>query len=339
MKLDLPQIRAITIGAVRIEEIDNDIHFYRFTRLQEELYKNRSSDFYMKTFATSGIQMRFRTNSQTVFLSVDTALGSTRKYFSFEVFVNGQRIGTLHNFSESELVGNYTKFQFPLGNFSKRFSLGTGEKEVCIYFPWSVKATLKELAVDDGSFVTPVKPSRKLLCFGDSITHGYDTLYPSSKYATKLAAFLDAEEYNKAIGGEVFFPDLASTREDFEPDYITVAYGANDWSKCTQEELTQNCKSFFTNIRNSYPNTEIFVITPIWRKDMHESRPFGDFMCVSEIIREQAARFDNISVIRGFEFVPQNENLFADLKLHPNDKGNEYYFEHLSKRIKDLLHK
>lgn len=339
MNLNLSQIRDITTGAVRIEEIDNNIHFYRFTKQQEKLYENRNAAFYQRTFATSGIQLRFRTDSQTIFLSVDTAIGSGRRYFSFEVFVNGEKIGNLRNFSEEERSGDYTKSIFPLGNFSKKFCLGTGEKEVCIYFPWSVKATLKELIIDDGSFIKPVKPSKKMLCFGDSITQGYDILYPYNKYITRLADMLDAEEYNKAIAAETFFPDLAASKDDFEPDYITVAYGTNDWNKCTKEEFTNNCKEFLCNLSNNYPNTNIFVITPIWRKDMNESRPFGDFKSVGQIIQEQAAEFGNILVIQGFEFIPQDENLFADLRLHPNDNGAEYYFENLWKRIKDILQK
>ena len=338
MKLNLLQIREITTGAVRIEQIDNDIHFYRFTESQEELYKKRNSDFYKKTFAASGIQMRFRTNSQTLLLSVDTASGSSRDYFSFDVFVNGEKIDLLKNFSEAELSANYTRNEFPLGNFSKKFCLGMGEKEVCIYFPWSVKVTLKECIIDDDSFIKPTKPGKKILVFGDSITHGYDALYPSNKYISKFANMLDAEEYNKAIGGEIFFPALAKTKEDFEPDYITVAYGANDWSRCTKEELAQNCKEFLYNLSNNYPNAKIFVITPIWRKDMTQKRPFGDFKSVGQVIKNQAAEFSNITVIQGFEFVPQDENLFADLRLHPNDKGFEYYFENLSKHIKEILH-
>ena len=215
MKLNLSQVRDITTGAVRIEEIDNEFHFYRFTKCQEKLYLDRSNDkkndFYAKTFSLSGVQMRFRTNSQTLFLNVDTVKGSSRRYFSFEVFVNGKRIDTLKNFSETELSENYTNLEFSLGNFSKTFCLGEDEKEVCIYFPWSVKAILKEICIDDGSFIKPVLPRKKILCFGDSITQGYDVLYPSNKYATKLANILDAEEYNKAIGGEVFFPELAKT--------------------------------------------------------------------------------------------------------------------------------
>lgn len=337
MNLNLSQIRDITTGAVRIEEIDNNIHFYRFTKQQEELYKNRSDDFYKKTFATSGIKICFHTNSQTLFLRTEITGGSSRSYFAFDVFVNGVKIDTLDNFSDIDIPQNYTTLNFPLGEFSKEFNLGVGEKEVCVYFPWSVKVILKEFIIDDNSFIKPVKPNKKMLCFGDSITHGYDALYPSNKYITKLADMLNAEEYNKAIGGEIFFPELAATREDFEPDYITVAYGTNDWNKCSKEELTHNYKDFLCNLSNNYPNAKIFVITPIWRKDMNESRLFGDFKSVGEIIQKQTAAFSNISVIQGFEFVPQNEDLFADLRLHPNNEGFEYYFENLSKHIKDIL--
>ena len=339
MVLNLSQIRDITIGADRIEEIDDGVHFYRFTKQQEELYKKRSDDFYTKTFATSGIQIRFHTNSQTLFLRTAITCKSTRTYFAFDVFVNGVKIDTLDNFSDIDIPQNYATLKLPQGEFSKKFNLGAGDKEVCIYFPWSVDAVVKELSLDDNSLIKPSKPSKKMLCFGDSITHGYDALYPSNKYITRLANALDAEEHNKAIGGEIFFPALAATKENFEPDYITVAYGTNDWNKCTKEEFMHNCKEFIYNLSNTYPNAKIFVITPIWRKDMNEYRPFGDFKSVEEIIQKQVNELRNSWVIEGFEFVPHNENLFADLRLHPNDKGFEYYFENMLKHIKDVLHK
>lgn len=178
-----------------------------------------------------------------------------------------------------------------------------------------------------------------MLVFGDSITHGYDALYPSNRYISRIANMLDAEEYNKAIGGEIYFPELAEENEPFEPDYILVSYGSNDWNRSTKEDLAQNCKEILCNLSNHYPKAKIFVITPIWRKDMNESRPFGDFRSVGEIVEKQVVEFKNASVIHGFEFVPQNVDLFADLRLHPNDKGFEYYFQNLSKHIKDILDK
>ncbi len=321
MQLNLSKIQAITLGAARVEQHDNGIYFYRFTKQQEALYKERSADFYMKTFSTSGIRLRFRTNSETLRMSVSVAPGCSRSYFSFDVFVDGKMVDSLNNFTGMKLPHDYTKMEFSLGAFSKQFGLGAGEKEVCIYLPWSVKVALEALELDDDAFVRPVKPTKKMLCFGDSITHGYDALHPSNKYISQLADLLDAEEYNKAIGGEIFWPGLAETREDFEPEYITVAYGTNDWNNCTKEEFTRNCKAFYRKLHQNYPKAKIFALTPIWRKDMAEKRPLGDFRSVDEIIRRSVAAFDNISVIDGFLFVPQDEHLYADLRLHPNDAG------------------
>ena len=223
MKLNLTQIKDITLGAARVEERADGFNFFRFTAEQEELYKNRREEFYIKSFCTSGVRLRFRTDSRSLFLKTEVFRASTRNYFSFDLFINGQRVDSLNNFSNVELPKDYTQHPFPLGEFSKTFSLAEGEKEVEIYFPWSVKAIVKEIALDDGAGIIPVKPEKKLLCFGDSITHGYDALYPSNKYASQLADTLGAEEYNKAIGAEVFCSELAQTKEDFVPDLITVA--------------------------------------------------------------------------------------------------------------------
>ncbi len=329
MGMQFSQIQAITLGAARVEQHDNGIHFYRFTKQQEALYKERSEDFYMKTFSTSGVNLRFRTDSRTLYLRVEIAPGCGRTYFSFDVYVDGTMVDHLDNFTGVELPHDYTKVHFPLGDFAGKFDLGEGEKEVRIYFPWSVQVALKELSLDDGAYAIPVKPAKKMLCFGDSITHGYDALRPSHKYISKLADSLDAEEHNKAIGGEIFWPTLADTREDFNPDYITVAYGTNDWNKCTREAFEYNCQAFYRNLRANYPDTPIYAITPIWRKDMEESRPFGDFRSVDAIIRSQVAAFENVTVIDGFTFVPQDEHLYADLFLHPNDAGFGAYFEGL----------
>jgi hypothetical protein len=60
-------------------------------------------------------------------------------------------------------------------------------------------------------------------------------------------------------------------------------------------------------------------------------------MRTGEIIREQAVGLENVSVIQGFDFVPHDESLFADFRLHPNDKGFEYFVESLYNRIKNLV--
>ena len=62
---------------------------------------------------------------------------------------------------------------------------------------------------------------------------------------------------------------------------------------------------------------------------MDEQRQFGQFRNVDKAIREITENIENIIVIDGFGFVPQDEMYFADLRLHPNDKGFEAYFKSL----------
>ncbi len=337
MQLNLRQMQEIVTGAVRTEQTDGAVRFYRFTKEQEELYKETKLDFYNKSFSTAGIKLLFQTDSAHLSLKVKTGAAGSRSYFSFDILVNGNPVGYLDNFSVAELPREYTMASFPLGAFSKSFSLGEGEKTVCIHFPWSVSVAVEEITLDDGAFIKAVKPAKKLLAFGDSITHGYDALRPSNRYIAKLAERLGAEEYNKAIGGEMFFPPLALLGEAFTPDYITVAYGTNDWNNIDEETFKQNSKAFYETISKKYPRSKIFAITPIWRKDMHEERSFGVFENVEHDIREAVKNLENVTVLSGFDFVPKDEKFYADFRLHPNDEGFSHYVENLYAKMKSEL--
>lgn len=333
MKLNIEQIREITRSAVRIIEEQDGVHFYRFTKAQEELYKSVSNDFFKKSHATAGVRMEFLTNSDTLELKTNVSSGSSRTYFAFDVFVNGELQGCLANFNEDDVTEDYLSTECEWGNFSKIFSLGEGEKTVSIYFPWSATAVLEELIVDDGAFVEPVKERKKLLVYGDSITQGYDSLRPSHRYASQIADAFGLEEVNKAIGGEVYRAALAEEKDDFIPDYIVVAYGTNDWSKCSKVDVKANCEGFYKALQHHYPDTQILTITPIWRKDGREHREFGSFHEIEELIRETVKSYENITVISGYDFVPKEEKYFADKRLHPNDAGFEHYFHNLKKAI------
>jgi len=341
MKLNFNQIKNITQGAVRFKETNGKIQFFRFTEQQEKLYKKASleqnRDFYNRSFASSGICLSFLTNSTTLDFKIEALSCTSRTYFSFDLFINGTFSDSLNNFENITLPQNYTEVELPLGRFSKKFALGQGIKEVTIYFPWSILPLLEELSIDDGSFFEAVKQQKKLLAFGDSITQGYDALHPYMRYVSQLSRLLSAEEINKGIGGEIFFPDLANTRDDFTPDYITVAYGTNDWNKITQNEFESNCFGFFSNLSRTYSSSKIFAITPIWRKDHTEYRPFGAFENTEIIIRNTVSAFKNITLISGIDFVPKDISYFSDLRLHPNDLGFEHYSKNLYEKIKQCL--
>ena len=331
MQLTFSEIQSITTGAVRMTEEADGIHFYRFTAQQEEFYQKRKEEFYQKTFAASGVTLRFRTDSQKLSLAAEISRLVPRCYYAIEVQVSGQRIGSINNFEGQELPLNYPTAQLELGPVQKEFDLGPGLKEVRILLPWIVKTVLKSVCLDDGAVLEPIKPQKKLLCFGDSITQGYDALYPSRKYTTQLADFLGAEEFNKAIGGEIFVPGLAELGDDLEPDYITVAYGTNDWSAMGREYVEKSSREFYCKLRKTYPNAPIYAITPIWRGDKDMEKPVGPFSDVPKIIAAAIEGLPNVKLVNGYEFVPQDTRYFADQRLHPNDSGFCQYAENLKK--------
>ena len=339
MSLTIDQIRSITVGAAYLEQTEKGIRFHRFTQEQEAFYRDERSEtapeWYINRCAiNAGIRLRFQTDSPVLTLSAQFTAYTSTQLYALEIYRDGKLLGMFRNYDPATLPPFYYKFEAPQERHTQTFDLGEGEKEIELFLPWSAGTLLEELSLADGAALIPIKRDRKLLCFGDSITQGVCARVPSARYASLLADGLHMDEYNKAIGGERFIPKLATFKEDYTPDLITVAYGTNDFTKVDFALFKQNCFGFFQNLRQTYPQVPICAITPIWRK--HRDRPeFGAFSLVEDTIRAACAE-QNIHVIRGYDLVPHQETLMADQVLHPNDEGFAIYAENLLKEINAL---
>lgn len=338
MKLSLEEIRAVTNGAVKVIEENGAFKFFRFTDEQAETYKSRGG--YDRVFATAGIKMKFKTDSENLYIKLNTTKNSSRSYFSFDISKDGEIIGYIKNFDEENMPEDYTIINFPLGEFSGSFNLGKNEKLIEIDFPCLVGVEILEISIDDGASIEAVKLPKKLMAYGDSITHGYDALHAGDRYISKLCKALGAEEINKGIGGEMFYPQVAMKKDEFDPDYITIAYGTNDWYLCeSYEQIFNNCREFCKGISENYPDSQIFVLAPIWRKEYREDKPTGKFRNLINMIKETTADLKNIAVIDCFDFIPHKSEYFADFRLHPNAKGFEYYANELILKVKEVIEK
>lgn len=337
MRLNFDQIESITCGAVRILEEEKGLRFWRFTKEQEEMYyetrKLTGMNYAGRSRASAGVKFAFRTDSKTLTLRVEAEPSTTRNYYDFEVLVNGVTIGSMNNHDDKLYPMGRPKFCYPLGENSKEFSLGSGEKLVEVYFPWSVCPFVKAVELDEGCTLIPVKRSKTLLVYGDSITQGYDSTKLSCHYTAQLAKMLDADIVSKAIGGEIYHPPLAKLKDDLDPDYITVAYGTNDFRKTDGAGFESDCKAFCSALRENYPGAKIFVLTPVWRADLDEKSRFGDFLSVDEKITKAVADIDGVTAIHGYDFIPHDPAYFGDLYLHPNDQGFDYFAKNVCAQI------
>ncbi len=325
MKLTPNQIKEIAAGVARVEEREGKIFLLRFTEAQESVYaKRESKDFYNKTFATAGVRLAFTTDSRSLSLTTQTLPASSRQFFTYSVYRNDVFLGS---------HGGDTCVESITGNYD----LGEGEKKVEIFFPWAVSSPILALSLDDGASVTPYKRAHKMIMFGDSITHGYDSKDPAHSYASLLAKAMDADAINKGIGGEVFRPSLARRSDEIHVDYITVAYGSNDWTKKDYDTFCQNSTAFYEAISARHPNAKIFAITPIWRGDFDRETACGRFDRIDEHLTKVAASLPNVTVLHGFDFVPHDPSYFSPDVLHPNDEGFAKYFENLYRAIHPYL--
>jgi len=334
MKLGFEQIKSITQGAVNISESENGFSFHRFNEEEEKFYA--ATVHAKKIYFTAGIQMVFKTDADSLSMKAIIKENPSRKYFCFDVYENSNLVTEFKNFNHEDMTLPYTTKDCPIGNFSWQCSFEKGEKTVRIVFPFSLCPIISEFTLNNATYIEPVKRSKTMFMYGDSITHGYDCLNSSRGYSVQLAHMLDAEAFNKAMGGERFCPGLSKIKSDISPDYITVAYGTNDWSGISQEELETNCREFYKNLRTNYPDAKIFAITPIWRADCDIERQFP-FSEVFETINKVCNQIGGITVIDGFNLVPHKNELFADLRLHPSNEGFDHYAKNLYNEIRKYI--
>lgn len=328
MILDFEQVKSMTQGAERIELREGALRFFRFSETEESAYAAhpRASEFFERTFHTAGIRFSFYTDS--TFLSFDYNAPDDVNKHPFDLYEN--RVFTRQ-------VVCHTAYQ-KKGTIC--IPLTPGEKLVELYFPRSSYLPIANVSLSDGASFTPAHRKYRVISYGDSITHGSTSSHSSLSYAPHVARLLNADETNKGIGGEEYFPELIGEPASQTPDWITVAYGTNDWKHRTQEEFREKCELFLSRLSAAYPQTPIFVVTPSWRADANIETPFGaPADTVDAFVREIAAPFENVTVLSAWNMVPHAKEFFADNRLHPNDLGFCIYSHNLYVALRSLLEK
>lgn len=327
--LTAEQIKPLIRGAVAFSSADGALTPHRFTEAQEQAYAAYSESLHKKTFASAGMRLQFRTDSRRISLQADLRQASSRPFAGFDVYANGALV-------KSEL--------FPLTGEVTSVTLRAELPErpypscVTVYLPWSASTALRTLTLDGTSFLEPTERGRVMLCFGDSITQGYDCRNPSFSYVNRLADALGVEVIDKGIGAEIFFPELSALADDVDPEIITVAYGTNDWSRSTKAAFDRDAKAFYGNLSRTYPKARIFAISPVWRQNMDaEDKSVGPFSYVHEYLSEVARGLPNVIPINGLSLVPHERRFFPGDGLHPSDEGFRHYANNLYAEMKKYL--
>ena len=313
MRLTFEQIKAVTFGAIRIEEREDGIHFSKITKKQEEAFKALSGSLYNCACTTTGVRLDFHTNSKN--LAFYAPKGN-----KFELYINdvlcrqydgealreGGKPATAELVSPCESDGDTVR--------------------VTLILPSHSDGVLEYVELDDGATVAPHSFDTKILFIGDSITQGWNSKYDSFSYAWRVTRFFNAESVIQGTGG-AFFHETTFDEIDFDPDTVIVALGTNDFGRYqTFEEMLTHARAHLDLIAERYKGKKIFAISPIWRA--HQEKPAGSF---AELRRLIIGEIEKRSIIHvdGLSLVPHSSEFMADESLHPNDLGFSLYAENL----------
>lgn len=326
-QLTFEEVRPLVHGAIEMHEENGTLALERYTAATRAYYEQAKPEYMGKTHATAGMRLEFDTDATEVRFSFETRFGSSRRYCTFDVTVDGALLATpAHNDADG------TVFSFSVTRY-----LDGNSHRVRVYLPNLWIARIVSVAVSDGATVTPVVRPHRLFCVGDSITQGYDAYRPSQSYVNILADDLDADVVNQAIGGDVFRPDALDPALPFSPHVITVAYGTNDWSKRPREEIERDAPAYYARMREIFPKAILFAVTPLWREGYDVPKPSGLVLADVAAIVRKAGEAVGAHVIDGMPLVPNMIEYFYDRRLHPNDAGFAHYARNLLRAMRPYL--
>ena len=319
MILTNQELRPLLTGTAEITEQEGRLRPYRFGKHVREVVYPEGHRFHDATLHTSGVTLRFCTDS--THLSYRYAYTPAAPGSSFDTFVDGILLHHAPATAESGIVS---------------LTLPAGKKTVTVYYPHHAIAQLYDLELDDGAALEPAPaPALRILFVGDSITHGSSSPFASLTYPHQVAELLHAEIVNQGISGAYFNPYATDDELQFTPDMVVLAFGTNDWSQTTRGIFVGAVNGHFARLRDKYPEIPIVSILPLWRADHTRITAVGSFEDAREIIRDAAARYD-IHVVDGVELIPHVTDVFADSRLHPNAFGFQFYAEALAEKLSEI---
>lgn len=326
MKLDFNSIKSAVSGAVRVDEENGAIRFFRFNENQEEFIKLNSDQIrlnYEKSLASASVKLDFYSDTENLKLSVNTYIATLHPVCFVDVLIDGEL------FAHEGYTGSVD------GRIDLNIKLSKNRKRITVYFPNLFRSDVVNFEIDDCAEFTPYENKRKFLFFGDSITQGYTAEYPSKSYANRISRYFDASALNDGIGGAFFNAGIIDTELGFMPDLIFVAYGTNDWSK--NHDVKKNSKEFVKRLKACFPQSKMIGITPIWRGNA-ESRTDTviTFNELQTYLKSLYTEIDGFYCVDGLELVPHSPEYFIPDVLHPNDTGFKFYAENLIKKIKEF---
>lgn len=178
------------------------------------------------------------------------------------------------------------------------------------------------------------KPNLNILIAGDSIGAGAGASESDKKWFRLLEKDIEekgisVEIDNPSLGGNTSFAGLCMVEEaDSKKDYdvIFICFGEND----SETDFELYYESIFNSIKRKYPEAKLFAIL-----ESSQREHTWKIEKITEIAKHYDAHL--IDTIAAFNESGIKYELLSDDGVHPNDKGQNIYYEKAREAVNENL--
>ncbi len=288
---------------------------------------------------STGVEFRFVMKSDIVTLRMKVT-GSTGVYHVYRGSIQGYD-------TDNELPEFVTK---EIHDFVIKKSKNTDTlKRIATEFNQPFAPEVVRVILDRGTFelvdvigdIEPPKseqlPSKTIMAYGSSITHGSNSLDRSHAWTAILAHNLKMDLRNLGHAGSCMMePEMA--------EYIASEGEKGNWDICTlelginalwmdEEMFTERVRNIVRQVAGRNPEKSVFVISPFYCfDDFNGVSKANDYRkIIEEIVRK--ASFENVKYINGLDLLGDMSLISAD-EVHPNIYGVQQIAERLTEIMK-----
>lgn len=324
------------------ENADGSVSWYR---VPKNVYNSLESGEQGKRMACSatGVEIRFKMNCDKVTLKMAVKEGNG----CFHVY-RGSLQGGWEDHESHKIVGTESE-EFIISRSQNPEQLKVmSEKSDS---EWN--SDVIRVIFDRGMFkifdiigdIEPPKaedcPSKTIMCYGSSITHGSNSMDMSHSWASVLAHNINYDVKNKGMAGSCYMEPsfakyIAEEGKKNNWNILTLAMGINVlWWE--EEKIHERVTATIKTIAEANPDKIIFVISPIYHcGEYFDKNDRTDIWrrIIAEVV--QKSNYPNVVYINGLDLLNDITDISADF-VHPNIYGVAKIAERLTDRVKKYI--
>lgn len=324
--------------------IDNGDGSVSWRRVPENVYESLDRDGGRNVSrGSTGVEIRFKMNSDKVTLRMAVREGSGL----FHVYRGGIQGGYADHEVHKTVTETVEDFVIERSSSPEKLRVLTEKSGT----EWNCDVV--RIIFDRGGFkifdiigdIEPPAPedcpSKTLMCYGSSITHGSNSLDMSHSWPALVAHNIGYDIKNKGMAGSccmepAYAEYIAAEGMKNHWHALTLELGINvlDWNEDTFRERVTN---IIKTVAESNPTKPIFVISPFYHCgeyfDENDHAPLWRSI-ISEITSNFA--YPNVTYINGLDLLGDMSLISADF-VHPNIYGVAQIAERLTPIIKQHI--